>query len=80
MDNIQEQITQAKLDDTTPLSHGWKFAYFHEDFDGQPVFIQGDAKLMRYEDDWMVQFLTYRARYQGTIEEVTKDVLKELSK
>lgn len=65
-----------------PLSHGWEFSHWNKEFD-MPVYTLGDAKLMHYKDNWLVEYPHYETPvfYQGwPIEKVTEDTLKELSK
>lgn len=80
--HLQRQITEAKFEDTSPLAHGWTFAYRHPDF-GYPVFTQGDAKLMYRSDygSWYFSIDDGEARpIKGTMKEMTKNILKELGK
>jgi len=84
LDRLQKQIDQTqRWDDTSPLAHGWVFAYRHEGFDNQPVFTQGNAKLMCHPvyKCWFVQIGDKQAEpVDGNIKEVTEKTLKELSK
>lgn len=82
MINLQKQISEAKIDDTSPLAHGWKFAYRNENLGNQPIFTQGDAKLMYHPeyDCWVVQIRDgFGERVEGNIKEVTEQV-KEMLK
>ncbi len=76
---IDRQLAFAK---NHPLSHGWEFSHRNEQWD-QPVYKLGEAKLMFYKDNWLVEYphLETPVFYQGwLIESVTEDVLKELSR
>ncbi len=78
--NCERKIAkQVAFERNHPLAHGWEVSHRNKEFD-QTVYTQEGLKLMAFEGDWLVEFPTYNARYQGTIKEITEDVLKELSR
>lgn len=80
LNQVQEQITQAKFEDTSPLAHGWVFAYRNKKLGNQPVFTQGDAKLMYHlgYSCWYYSINDGDAKpIKGTIQKITEDILRE---
>ncbi len=68
-----------------PLNHGWKFSHHNDEFD-QAIYTQEGMKLttfkrgfVTFKDKWVVEFSDDKCiLYEGTMEEITEDALKEL--